>query len=86
MFYCYAHNWTSPIEMCPICHPVETYTSSSTSFEYTPPQQGIYRIGGNEKYTYMLATNAPISLVYTEYGPEPAAYIQRFEIGKDAEE
>ena len=31
MFNCYLHGWSHIEKPCPICHPLETYTSSGTS-------------------------------------------------------
>jgi hypothetical protein len=33
MFNCYNHGWTSGIEMCPVCNPVQTWTSSGTDVQ-----------------------------------------------------
>lgn len=40
MYHCVAHNWTSPIELCPTCFPVKI--SVSTRSEITQQNSKIY--------------------------------------------
>lgn len=64
MYHCYKHGWTSRQEICPTCHPVETFVSDSTADAFIE-QLGL-KVIHRKTHDFSSSPSQPIEILRAE--------------------